>query len=206
MMQFRITEGTKVLMMATVDVDAQQVIHLTLDDEDPIGSIYVALKTLELHIEESMTKWTVHGPKVTPVEWAHEAIREGYEIGAEPIESHPYFEEMAKRFGTPPFPPLRSFLPIEITKPPKAVTPFSEPELSTEQMMTAMGLIACPEKTWLLCAHCIEEWATAIRTDGKRKIGWCKICLPLAFKSHMVEQAALDRLTEADQPQEGGVQ
>lgn len=203
-MQFRITDGAKVLMMATVDVDAKQVIHLKLDDEDPIGSVYVALNTLMLHIEVAMARWTVHGPKVTPLHWAQEAIIAAFGIPVEePIESHPSFEQLVDRFGPPKDWEKRLSLGNENHA--NAVTKFTiEPQLTTQQMVTAMGLSPCPHKSWLLCEICQEEWADFVRTDDKRRRAWCEACLPEALSEHMKEQASFDRLTEADQPQQGG--
>lgn len=205
MMQFRITDGAKVLMMATVDLDAKQVIHLKLDEEDPIGTVYTALRILELHIEEGTSRWSINDPRATPAEWAMDAIEAGFGISLEPIESHPFWEQLAERFG--PAEAWKDTLELAIGYRREALPIFTiEPQLTTQQMATAMGLTPCPHKAWILCNRCKEEWAQFIRNDEKPKRGWCEDCLPHALSEHIEEQASFDRLTEAEQPQQGGAQ
>lgn len=76
-----------------------------------------------------------------------------------------------------------------------------EPALTLEQMVKAMGLLPCSTTAGIVCEMCDECYASAYRRKGQVLIGWCAGCLPAAFERHMREQADLDRLVEADEPE-----
>lgn len=82
--------------------------------------------------------------------------------------------------------------------------PF-KPALTAGQMATAMGLQV--EVFQRKCEDCAHDAAWVqngeLLIEATHRKGWCDGCLPSAFDRHMREQAALNRLVEADQPPTG---
>jgi hypothetical protein len=70
--------------------------------------------------------------------------------------------------------------------------------LTHEQMATAMGLMPCKAEWDSACEICDEASIDWMRSIGQVLSGWCNACLPTAYDDHLIEQAELDRLVEAD--------
>jgi hypothetical protein len=71
-------------------------------------------------------------------------------------------------------------------------------QLTPEMMARAMGLLPCKAEWDTACEMCDEASLDWMRSKGQVLSGWCNACLPAAYDDHLIEQAELDRLVEAD--------
>ena len=80
----------------------------------------------------------------------------------------------------------------------KAEPPEWTEWLTKEQMARAMGLLPCKAEWDTACEMCDEASLDWMRSKGQVLSGWCNACLPAAYDDHLIEQAEMDRLVEAD--------
>jgi len=71
-------------------------------------------------------------------------------------------------------------------------------QLTPEMMARAMGLLPCKAEWDHECSTCEEASLDWMRSKGQVLSGWCNACLPTAYDDHLIEQAEMDRLVEAD--------
>jgi hypothetical protein len=70
--------------------------------------------------------------------------------------------------------------------------------LTNEQMARAMGLVRCRALWTTACSACWGATIDWMRGSGQVLSGWCNACLPTAYDDHLIEQAEMDRLVEAN--------
>jgi hypothetical protein len=87
---------------------------------------------------------------------------------------------------------------VNATNATKAEPPEWPEWLTHEKMARAMGLVPCKAEWDHECSTCEESTIDWMRGSGQVLEGFCNACLPMAYDDHLIEQAELDRLVEAD--------
>lgn len=178
-------ETGTLILDADVDTQKRRVTTLNLEENYPaVVAAFVGLSVLSGYVANEMQDrdlaelWKI-GSKVDTA----------YETVVLPIEEHPQIQDLMKSFGGS----LTAEGKVEWQ-------PTLKPLLTNQDRATAMGLLPCSHYSLLVCVACYRELARFYMGSGILQMGWCATCLPGAFEAHVKEQAEMDRLVEAEEP------